>query len=301
MTLSDDDLRVLWRERSAYVPSGRSTCLTDSEWTRLLSKDADAQERARAATHIASCTACAEEYRLLQPLQSWAADVERVLSPPEVAHADRWTGWRAWWPAPGITLAVAAATVLLVTHGVMLSLLIDSRREKTQLETQLAQNNRRLSSSETSLTTLQEELRRETATKEQLNTLQQQRQAQLSTPQLDVAIANLEPRYAGVVRGSSDPQIVTTASNALTVTLILNFPPLASRSTLEIEVADRSGQVRWMGRTQRDQDTETLTLALPSAGYPAGEYVIRLIDVTRGRTRLASYPVVIQHIPERSR
>ena len=68
---------------------------------------------------------------------------------------------------------------------------------------------------------------------------------------------------------------------------------------LEIEVVDATGQVRWTGRTQRDQDTTTLTLALPTPGYPAGEYVIRLFDVTRGRTPLAVYPVVIRHAPER--
>ena len=160
--------------------------------------------------------------------------------------------------------------MLLATQGVTLSQLSPGGVRNAQLETQLAENNRRLSISESSLSTLQEQLRRETAAKEQLDTLQQQRQAQLSTPQLDVAIVDLEPRVAGAVRGASGPQIVTTASNALIATLILNFPPLASRAMLEIEVVDATGQVRWTGRTQRGQDTTTLTLALPTAGYPAG-------------------------------
>ena len=50
-------------------PSDRSMCLTEAEWARLLSKRCDAAERARAAEHIGSCAQCADEYRLLQPLQ----------------------------------------------------------------------------------------------------------------------------------------------------------------------------------------------------------------------------------------
>ena len=67
---------------------------------------------------------------------------------------------------PGIRLALAAATVLLVTQGVVLTLLIDSRQAKTQLEAQLAENNQRLSSSEASVSTLQERLRSESEAKE---------------------------------------------------------------------------------------------------------------------------------------
>ena len=298
MNLSDDDLRGLWRDRSAGM-TGQSACLSDVEWTRLLSNAADAPERVRAATHIASCTACADEYRLLHPLHAWGEDVARVLSPADLDQAAGWRGWRQWWALPGIRLAVAAATVLLVTQGVVLTLLIDSRQAKTQLEARLAENSQRLSSSEASVSTLQERLRSETEAREQLATTQQQREAQLSTPRLDATVAGLEPRYPGAVRGSPDPEIVTTTSSALTVTLVLRFPPLASRSTLEIEVADASGQIRWTGRTQRDQDAENLTLALPTAAYPAGTYVIRLFDVTRGRTALADYPVVIRQIPDK--
>jgi len=104
---------------------------------------------------------------------------------------------------------------------------------------------------------------------------------------------------ADAVRGTARPPVVTTAANTLVTTFVLNLPPLPSRAMLEIEVVDATGQVRWTGRTQRDQDASTLTLALPTSGYPAGEYVIRLFDVTRGRTPLAVYPVVIRRVPEK--
>jgi hypothetical protein len=299
MNLSEHDLRALWRERSATAGLGDGECLTEADWTRLLSGEGDARERVRLATHIASCATCAEEYRLLEPFKSWMADVDPVGFAAHAAPADRWRTWRSWWALPRIVLATA--TVLLVTQGIVLSLLVNNRRASTQLETQLAENIRRLSSSEASLDALQNRLRRETAEKERLATAEQQRLAQLSTPHLDAAIADLEPQYLGAVRGSSDPQLVSTPPDALTVTLVLNFPPLAARRTLEIEVADANGLTRWTGRTERNQDTAMLTLALPTAGYPPGRYVIRLFDVTRGHIPLATYPLLIRPVGGKNR
>jgi hypothetical protein len=286
MRITNDDLRAIWQERSENEPTD---CLTDTAWVRLLSSEADTAERMRSAAHIASCSTCAEEYRLLRPIES---------SPPDVA-TNRWTAWRAWWSFPRLGLAAAAATVLLAAQGVTLFQLVAGRRQNAQLEAQLAENNRHLSISESSLSTLQGQFQREMAAKEQLDTLERQHQAQLSTPQLDLPIVDLQPRVADAVRGTTKSQVVTTTSTALVTTLVLNFPPLPSRAMLEIEVVDATGQVRWTGRTQRGQDTSTLTLALPTPGYPAGEYVIRLFDVTRGRTPLAVYTVVIRHAAEK--
>ena len=294
MTLSEEQLRTLWQERSASVPSDRSTCLTDVEWARLLSKEAATTERARAADHISSCTACADEYRLLKPLQSWVTDVERVLSSGDAAHANRWTSWRAWLSPPRLAFAVAAATLLLVTQAVMLSRLVESTRETAQLEGQLAQHETALAATQTALSVLQDEQRRNSEAQAEL-------QKRLATPQLDIPIVELEPQPGGTVRGADDRAIVTTTPDAPTVTLVLNLPPIVSRSTFEVEVADKGGQVRWTGRTSRDQDGAALTLSLPAAGYPPGEYVVRLFDVTRGRTALAAYSVVIRHRIEGNR
>jgi hypothetical protein len=297
MTLSEDDLRTLWRERTADVPSDRPLCLTETDWTRLLSRQMDAVERARSAEHIGSCSQCADEYRLLQPLQSWAADAEQVLSPRDDATTSRWTGWRAWWSSPRLALAVSAATVLLVTQGATLWQFVGIRRENAQLEAQLSEQKTALSATQGSLAAVQQELERTTATQGEL----QQRLSQASAPQLDVAVVDLEPQFGGAVRGGSEPRIVTIGANVPAITLILNFSPLASRATIEVEITDEGGQVRWTGRTPRDPGISTLALALPSADYANGEYLIRLFDVTRGRMSLAAYPVVIRHTLQRSR
>jgi hypothetical protein len=70
---------------------------------------------------------------------------------------------------------------------------------------------------------------------------------------------------------------------------------------LEVEVSDQGGQSLWKGRIERDRSTASLTLALPTDGYPAGRYDIRVFDVTRGRTPLATYAVAIQAAPLKGR
>jgi hypothetical protein len=297
MTLSEDDLRTLWRERTAQVLTDRPLCLTEADWTRLLSKQMDAAERVHAAEHIGSCAQCADEYRLLQPLQGWGEGVKRVLSPGDRGSTSRWDRWRAWWSSPRLSLALSAVTLLLVTQGVTLWRSAQIARENAQLERELADGKTAWSSTQNSLTASQQELERTTAAQGEL----QQRLAQLSAPQLGVAIAELEPQFGGDLRGATEPQTVTIAENSPSVTLILNFAPLASRSTLEVEVVDQGGRVRWTGRTQRETAASTLTLTLPSVDYPSGDYLIRLFDVTAARTALAAYPVIIRHALQRSR
>ena len=113
---------------------------------------------------------------------------------------------------------------------------------------ELARDRYAVSSTRASLHALQEEQRRRPAppAADQLDALQQ-RVARLSTPRLDAAIIDLDPvasvapgeknlpasrQEAGRVRGPADPTTATIKPGAFPVTLILNFAPLLSRSTL---------------------------------------------------------------------
>ena len=182
MMESDDDFLALWRTTSAEVPADRSACLTEVEWARLLTKEADADGRARAADHIASCRECAEEYRLLQPLRLWAADVEQVFPSKDSARADGSMRWRGWWVWPRPSLATAGAVMLLVGLAAPLYFLVQSNRENAQLKTQLAQDKRDLSSAQTSLAAAEEEIRRRSPVQTAVpSSALQERLAQLQT------------------------------------------------------------------------------------------------------------------------
>jgi hypothetical protein len=298
MKIRHDDLRAIWREPATDVSSERSGCLTDDEWARLLATDADDAERECAVSHIASCSACADEYSLLQPLQSWMGGVQEIHSPAEAARADRWAAWRAWWSSRRLGLAAAAAIALFVTHGALLYQLLESRGDSARLGTQLAEQESALSRAQTSVAALRESLVRATGTQAELDRLQE-RVARLSAPQLVAEIVDLEPRSEALVRGAADPQFIVAGRDAPAVT-ILNHPLLTAKSTLEVAVEGASLEARWTGRVQQEQDSAAFAMVFP-AGYPAGEYVVHLFDVTRGRTPLGEYPVVIQRSAERSR
>jgi hypothetical protein len=105
--------------------------------------------------------------------------------------------------------------------------------------------------------------------------------------------ADLVPQTGGAVRGTDTP-VVTTAPDGSVVALSLNFEPLAARSTLEIEMEKVGGGFLWKTQTERDRGTEDLMAWLPS-GFPPGDYVIRLSNVTRGQRLLATYQLILRH------
>jgi hypothetical protein len=87
MRMTDEEVRALWQEGSERPPS---ECLTDGAWARLLAKDAAADERMRAAEHLALCAACADV-----PRPAAASTVEAELNrrcpsrPPIVPRGGR--------------------------------------------------------------------------------------------------------------------------------------------------------------------------------------------------------------------
>ena len=114
MSVTDDDLRAIWQQGSTDVPSDRSACLTEVEWARLMAKEVNEEERVRAADHIGSCTECAEEYRFLLPLQSWASEVQQAFPRDKKAERGDSTSWRRWFAVPRWGTAGAAVVLLAV-------------------------------------------------------------------------------------------------------------------------------------------------------------------------------------------
>ena len=156
MTLSDDDLRAIWQ--GANTPFDCSACLTDAEWAHLLTNELGEAERARAAHHLGTCTRCADEYRLLQPLESWVADADATPPPRSTAHARTLPATRSWWSPPA-TLPIAAAATLCLVAAIVLAQLMGARRENAALQAQLAERDRALAAAQASASALEDRRR----------------------------------------------------------------------------------------------------------------------------------------------
>ncbi len=67
MKLTDDDLKALYRERTE--PATRDACPTADEMADLAAGARSAADRERLTGHLAACSACADEFRVLGELR----------------------------------------------------------------------------------------------------------------------------------------------------------------------------------------------------------------------------------------
>lgn len=98
MRATDDDLRRALLARA--VPS-REGCPAADTLVSAASGRLEGPERDAVVEHLGRCRDCAEELRLLRPLETWARTASRRLS----SQGAWWTRWPAW--------AAAAAVVLI--------------------------------------------------------------------------------------------------------------------------------------------------------------------------------------------
>lgn len=297
MTMSEHELREVWRRRSARAAAHRTGCLTEDEFARLLSGEASSQERMHAAQHMATCASCAEEYKLLEPLRDWADDAAREIAPgatvaAPVSAASR-SGGALFSALPSGWLLAAACLLIAVLGGALWVLQSGSRERVARLEGQLTRQQDALSATRTEIAKLQAEL--EAQRGQQLSTATSPSVA--STPLIDVPIVDLEPLGSGGSRSGGPAQVVTARADAPAVVLILNFAPLAARTTLRVEIVDDKGQTRWSGTTERPRQTASLNLTLPRQAFPPGTYRIRLArpsnGAATGQETLAVYPIAL--------
>jgi hypothetical protein len=124
MKLTSEELRQLYQQHTARSGQ-RSECLAEELLVRAAASEYAASERARVADHLVSCADCAQEYRKLRALTSWAAQAAghaegaTAENGTAASREDTRAGWaqtlwgqlapaRAWRPA-----SVAAAVILV--------------------------------------------------------------------------------------------------------------------------------------------------------------------------------------------
>jgi hypothetical protein len=291
MKFDERELQELWR--NGRQPDEREEdCLADEDWPRLMAGEMSTVERTRAATHMTTCTPCADRYRALHALRPWADEAADALAPAAL-RTDR-TRASFSWTSGRTALALAASLAIVIAQGVALVWLLTTRRaDVARLETQVASHEQDLASARSALRELQEQ-RRTASTTTADEVALRERVAQLSTPQLEVPIVDLDP--SGATRGGGEPAAtVDVPRGALFVTLILNFTPLTDRSTLVVRILGDGGREVWTGRTGRDGGAASLNVTLPRDSVPDGRYVIRLTAERNGRqTDVAEYAVRVR-------
>lgn len=110
----DSELQRAWQKNHAAASAG--DCLTEEQLTRLVLKQAATSEREAAADHLARCTACAQDYRMLRALRPWAhergeqldPDAAATPAPAQISHSP----WRFVWSG-----SLAAAALVSVVIG----------------------------------------------------------------------------------------------------------------------------------------------------------------------------------------
>jgi hypothetical protein len=85
MKLTEARLKEIWQEQTARATPRQAECLTEELFERLGAGDATSQERTQAASHLAVCSDCAAEYRILRSLKPLAEQAEAILAASEGA------------------------------------------------------------------------------------------------------------------------------------------------------------------------------------------------------------------------
>jgi hypothetical protein len=323
MKLTEARLKEIWQEQTARATPRQAECLSEERFVRLAAGDATSQERTQAASHLALCSDCATEYRILRSLKPLAEQAEAILAASEgapgmeqrlraVGRADARpaTFWRsiAMLGSPArATFALAALLLISLALGLWLVLLRQGNdREIARLNRELIERDRALASIKESLDEtrlrLDETIRRSEQEKSAGDSKRyedeiarlRQTVTELSRPQLDAPIVDLDPSDQTRGNTTGDAARIEAPPTANIITLILNAASQPAHSTYAVEILDSNGKQVWRGQRARKGPDHAVNLTLARRMIPAGRYLIKLYGLRDGKQEpVADYPVLI--------
>jgi len=324
MKLTEAQLKEIWQGQTARATSRQAECLTEEQFERAVTGEMSSQERAQMAKHLAACSDCVEEYRILRSLRPLAEEAESILASSaapgigqNVRAVERAGGRPAGlWPrfaaliSPA-RLAAASVTLILISMALGLWLVLlrqGNVREIARLNQELTERDKALASVRESLDEtrqrLEETIRRSEQekpggdSKRLEDEIAQLRQAvtDLSRPQIDVPIVDLDP--SSPTRGNTPGSAakIETPPTANFITLILNITGQQTHSTYAVEIFDSNGKQVWSGKRLRKGSDHRVNLTLARRMFPAGRYMIKLYGQLDGQQEaVADYPVLISY------
>lgn len=321
--MTKEELAELYREQTTRAAQPRAGCLTAEEMVHVATGEASQLEHELVATHLVTCSDCAEEYRLIGPLKPWAQAVaatyprlpeetaesgDRPVPEPQLPARGSLAVSRAgWWHrlAPAFSSAglpyAFAALMLIVGLGVWaVSLRQENRRLAAHAREQAATRGQVETAARSLAETrreLEEAARRSGQYEAQIAELRQrvdqlaQSPPAASRPEINVPIIDLDPR--GSLRGQGGgAKTVQVPASAGLFTCVLNVSGQPSFPDYVLEVRDRHGKLVWRGQGLRRSPYNTFTVALPRSLFPAGQYQLRLYGLRGQRRELVEEYVV---------
>lgn len=327
--LTKEELAKLHQEQTSRTLRGAAECPPSDLLARVAIDDVDDAERDRVAVHLASCSDCVEEYRMIASLEDWAkraaeSTSETTVHKPQVtwlpspsaleidqaqpADGKHKVVRRDWWQtgAPGFNFAPYAMAASLLILCVMLGLWglglrrenqrarLQSERERIEQEHGLAAANQTLDETKRKLDQSLSSPHTEYGKKDADIAELRQRIDELSRPQFNIPITDLEPR--GAIRGGAtdSAKTIEIAPGTTFFTLILNTNGQSSFNNYLLEIQDHSGKTNWSWRGLRKSEYNTFTIALPVGLFPSNSYRLNLYGMNNGqKTPVQEYEIRI--------
>jgi hypothetical protein len=326
MKVTSEELKSLYQEGTARSAKGRVDCLPAETMMRAATGEASEEERGRVADHLATCSDCAWEFRLVRAFKPWTEEAGQAFAASgdqglhsdstatraplrgvEKAIARRSPLWRqiAALLSPGrtpVALAVQLLLLALLAFSGWLILTWQSNSDRIiSLNKQLAERDRALDSANESLAEarrqLEEAIRRRDQALSATNSKQYEEEIarlrqtidELTSPQVDIPIVDLVMIRGARIETAMPIEVPRTAN---LVTLILNFDDRQQHSAYEVEIIDQKGSQVWRGESKSQGNK--LNMTLPRRFLSGGRYLIKLSGLRNDKkTPLANYAVMI--------
>jgi hypothetical protein len=296
----------------------RVECLSADELAHIGTEELSQEQRHQMLAHLAACSDCAEEYRIVCSLKTWSGQMAAAHAGDQAetnsASRDemeshligskivgRKSGGRL--STAGIAYALAASLLIVVVAlaAWLVSIRSENRRIVAELERERTEHEQSLTSAHESLEEARRQLEDASRPPAPDENGKDERviaeaQPQIKGPQLNVPITDLDPK--GSLRGGNEDEatMVRLPSGSNLFALILNITGEHNYSNYGLEIEDRRGKLIWQGRGLRKSQDNTSTIALPREMFPAGRYQLKLYGLDRERKELIqTYAVRIKY------
>lgn len=111
MKLSEEKLKQIVRANTSPASDERVECLSAIDLRLAASGELPNEMRKRVAEHLASCSACVDEFHVLRSLREWAAEDgaadEKLVDPRQQKAWRGWLSFPRWATALGVFLVAA--------------------------------------------------------------------------------------------------------------------------------------------------------------------------------------------------